>query len=363
MDKEWIPESVNRSSAPSSLKITDLRVTNINGLPKHCILLKLYTNQGIVGYGEVRDASSATYALMLKSRILGENPLNVEKLFRRIRQFGGPSRQGGGVSGIEIALWDIVGKAYGVPVWQLLGGKYRDRVRVYCDTDVEGRHTGLDMGRALKARMDMGFTFLKMDLGIELLFGEEGCLKAPDCMLREIEQYSMKAIRHQKGSIDRELMLGKNYEVFTIPHYATGIHITEKGLDALEAYVRDVRSVIGYKIPRHGVPVLFRLYTRQSEILRGRTEGKIRAGSGDPRDARHHPRRSDAGLLIHVRNLSGQRAEHALPQLQRQARCLPVRLHRKDLRKITGKNRGGLSEHSALRLAAVRRLRLSGKSG
>ncbi len=249
MDKEWIPESVNRSSAPSSLKITDLRVTNINGLPKHCILLKLYTNQGIVGYGEVRDASSATYALMLKSRILGENPLNVEKLFRRIRQFGGPSRQGGGVSGIEIALWDIVGKAYGVPVWQLLGGKYRDRVRVYCDTDVEGRHTGGDMGRALKARMDMGFTFLKMDLGIKLLFGEEGCLNAPEGMLEEIEQYSMKAIRHQKGSIDRELMLGKNYEVFTVPHYATGIHITEKGLDALEAYVRDVRSVIGCEIP------------------------------------------------------------------------------------------------------------------
>ena len=44
MDKEWIPESVNRSSAPSSLKITDLRVTNINGIPKHCILLKIYTN-------------------------------------------------------------------------------------------------------------------------------------------------------------------------------------------------------------------------------------------------------------------------------------------------------------------------------
>ena len=101
MDKEWIPESVNRTSAPGSLKITDLRVTNINGIPKHCILLKIYTNQGIVGYGEVRDASSATYALMLKSRILGENPRNVEKLFRRIRQFGGPSRQGGGVSSIE----------------------------------------------------------------------------------------------------------------------------------------------------------------------------------------------------------------------------------------------------------------------
>ena len=233
----------------SNLKITDLRVTNIDGIPKHCILLKIYTNQGIVGYGEVRDASSATYALMLKSRLLGENPLNVEKLFRRIKQFGGHSRQGGGVSGIEIALWDIVGKAYGVPVYQLLGGKYRDKVRMYCDTDVDGKHTGTDMGHALKKRMEMGYTFLKMDLGIELMLDEPGCLNAPSGFLEDIKKYSMKAINHQKGSIDRDMMLGKNYEVFTIPHYATGIHITEKGLDYLENYVKEVRDVIGYEVP------------------------------------------------------------------------------------------------------------------
>lgn len=249
MEKTWVPESVNRCSAPSELKITDIRATNINGIPKHCILLKVYTNQGIVGYGEVRDASSATYALMLKSRLVGENPLNVEKLFRRIRQFGGPSRQGGGVSGLEVALWDIAGKAYGVPCYQLLGGKYRDKVRMYCDTDVEGKHTGTDMGNALKRRMEAGFTFLKMDLGIELMLDEPGCLNAPSGFLEDIKKYSMKAINHQKGSVDRDMMLGKNYEVFTIPHYATGIHVTEKGLDYLENYVKEIRSVIGYEVP------------------------------------------------------------------------------------------------------------------
>ena len=78
---------------PSDLKITDIRFADIDGAPKRCTLVKLYTNQeGLVGYGEVRDASSRTYAAMLKSRILGENPLNVEKVFRRIRQFGGDSR-------------------------------------------------------------------------------------------------------------------------------------------------------------------------------------------------------------------------------------------------------------------------------
>ncbi len=233
----------------NELKITDIRVADISGLPKHMILLKVYTNAGIVGYGEVRDASSATYALMLKGRLLGENPLNVEKIFHRIKQFGGHSRQGGGVSGIEIALFDIVGKFYGVPCYQLLGGKYRDRVRIYCDTDVDGKHTGTDMGHALKARMEQGFTFLKMDLGIELLYDEEGCLNAPVGAIEELKTYSMKAISHQSGSIDKSLMYGKNYEVFTIPHYASGIHITEKGLDYLEDYVRQVREVIGYEVP------------------------------------------------------------------------------------------------------------------
>lgn len=233
----------------SELRITDLRIAEIDGLPKHMILLKLYTNSGIVGYGEVRDASSATYALMLKNRLLGENPLNIEKLFYRIRQFGGHSRQGGGVSGVEIALYDIVGKFYKIPVYQLLGGQYRDRVRIYCDTDVDGRHTGTDMGRALKRRMEDGFTFLKMDLGIELLYDEPGTLNAPVGLIEEFKKYNRKAICHQSGSIDRSLMFGENYRIFTIPHYATGIHITEKGMDLLENYVKEVRDVIGYEVP------------------------------------------------------------------------------------------------------------------
>ena len=240
---------MNSNSYPSDLKITDIRVANINGAPKHCPLIKVYTNQDIVGYGEVRDASSATYALMLKSRIIGENPCNVDKLFRRIKQFGGHSRQGGGVSGIEIALWDIAGKAWGVPLYQMLGGKFRDKVRMYCDTDVEGKHTGTDMGNALKKRIENGFTFVKMDLGIELLIDEPGCLNAPLGLLDDYKKYSMKAISHQSGSVDRDVMMGKNYEVFTIPHHATGIHITQKGMDYLENYVKEVRDVIGYEIP------------------------------------------------------------------------------------------------------------------
>ena len=235
---------------PSDLKITDMRFVDITDAPKRCTLLRIDTNQGISGYGEVRDASSKTYALMLKSRILGENPCNVDKIFRKIKQFGGPSRQGGGVSGIEIALWDLAGKAFGVPLYQMLGGKFRDEIRVYCDTDVDGKHTGFDMGQALKKRMDMGFTFLKMDLGIGLLLDEPGTINAPLGYLEDMKKYASHVLNVQGGSVTRDMVAHqKSYAIVTTAHPFTGLHLTEKGLDYLENYVKEVRSVIGYEVP------------------------------------------------------------------------------------------------------------------
>ena len=232
---------------PGSLKITDIRFADIDGAPKRCTLVKVYTNQGLIGYGEVRDASSRTYAAMLKSRILGENPCNVDKIFRRIKQFGGDSRQAGGVCALEVACWDLAGKAWGVPVWQLLGGKFRDKVRCYCDTDSEGG--GRDMGKALKERMEKGFTFLKMDLGIELLMGVPGALSAPLGFLEKMREYKKTVFSTPHGSIDPRAMRGEAYDLFNTAHPFTGIHITETGLDYLEQYMADCRAVTGYEIP------------------------------------------------------------------------------------------------------------------
>ena len=100
-------------------------------------IIRIDTNQGLKGYGEVRDGGSPRYALMLKSRLLGENPCNVERVFKRIKQFGFHGRQGGGVSGVEMALWDLAGKAFGVPVYQMLGGRHREQDTALC------RHHGL----------------------------------------------------------------------------------------------------------------------------------------------------------------------------------------------------------------------------
>lgn len=234
--------------SPKDLRITDMRFADIDGAPKRCTLVKIYTNQeGLVGYGEVRDASSRTYAAMLKSRILGANPLDVEKIFRRIKQFGGDSRQAGGVCAIELACWDIAGKYWSVPVWQLLGGRFRDRIRCYCDTDSEGG--GREMGRALLDRMKMGFTFLKMDLGIELLMDKPGMLSAPLGFLDTMRKFKKTVFATPHGSIDPRAMRGEAYDLFNTEHFFTGIHITEKGLDYLEEYMAGVRAEIGDEVP------------------------------------------------------------------------------------------------------------------
>ena len=130
-------------------------------------IIRIDTNQGIYGLGEVRDGADERYALMLKSRILGENPCNVEMVFKIIKQFGGPARQGGGVSGVEMALWDICGKAYNVPCWQLLGGRYRDKVRMYADTPEAPTLDEFKAGLMNTAGSDRVYTWLKMDISID----------------------------------------------------------------------------------------------------------------------------------------------------------------------------------------------------
>ena len=214
-----LEQNVNTHSRPSDLRITDMRIANLAGLPFRASIIRLDTNQGISGYGEVRDLASKTYALLLKSRIIDENPCNIDKIFRKIKQFGHHARQAGGVCGIEMALMDLAGKAYGVPAYQLAGGKFRDKVLCYSDTPSVNDAT--EMGNRLKQRMEQGFKFLKMDVGIDLIEDIPGALIAPPGMLESHE----------------------------IMHPFTGIQITDKGIEALCEYVETVRSIVGYEIP------------------------------------------------------------------------------------------------------------------
>ena len=224
----YTTQKVNRNSSPSELKITDLRIAEIGEVVFRTPIVRIYTNQGIVGHGDVRDGAAKQYALFLKSRLLGENPCNVERLFKKVRQFGHHGRQGGGVSGVEMALWDIVGKAYGVPVYQLLGGKYRDRVRLYCDTTIS--RDPQEYAQRMQQRIDKGYTALKMDIGINLLKDIPGTLiNAPDSQL--------KPYQHE-------------YRGYNLTeHPFTRVQITEKGLEKLCEFLEVMRNQVGYEIP------------------------------------------------------------------------------------------------------------------
>lgn len=222
-------QHVNRNSNPSDLRITDLRIAEVAGAPMRCPIIRIDTNQGIYGLGEVRDGASARYALVLKSRILGENPCQVERLFKRIKLFGNHARQAGGVCGIEMALWDLAGKAYNVPIYQMLGGKYRDSIRLYSDT-TKSNDPEVFADR-LKARKDKGYTFLKMDFGVEMVKDNEGSV----VNTRAFEKG--KAWNSEYGSYGRT------------GHPFTGVQITDKGIAEMVEYVAAVRNKVGYDIP------------------------------------------------------------------------------------------------------------------
>lgn len=158
-----IENAISTHSRPTDLKITDIRIAVVASNYDYPII-RLDTNQGVYGLGEVRDAGHQENALQFKSMLLGQNPCNVDMIFRAIKKFGNWGREGGGVSGLEIALWDLVGKVYGVPCYQLLGGKYRDKVRLYADTPAPEEATPAGYRKALAGRKALGLTFIKFDI-------------------------------------------------------------------------------------------------------------------------------------------------------------------------------------------------------
>ncbi len=111
------------------MKIVDLKCAVIGKNP----IVRVVTDEGISGYGEVEQYKPylKPFIMHFREGLIGQDPTDVERCMMRIRQRGSFKPWGAAVSVIEHALWDIAGKAAGVPVYKLLGGKVRDQVRVY----------------------------------------------------------------------------------------------------------------------------------------------------------------------------------------------------------------------------------------
>ncbi len=164
-------DNAAKPSSPSDLKITDVKCGYIRG--GHGLFVKIHTNQGIWGCGEGADATPGTYHLVkaFGRRIQGQSPLNVHRLFEQVRRSGFFEGAQSGMyvavlTAVETALWDLAGKALGVPVYQLLGGKFRDKLRVYMDTALYQARLPKpeQFAKSAKDAVEMGFTAVKFDL-------------------------------------------------------------------------------------------------------------------------------------------------------------------------------------------------------
>lgn len=151
------------------MKIKDIQTIEVLG-HGYSTYVRVYTDDGLTGTGECIHGRSATSAIIneMKALLINENPMDVDRLFEKVRRayiFDGAI--GGNVisalTGIEIALWDLVGKALNLPVYQLLGGKFRDKIRLY--SDCGGNMGDPDsFGKKAKEVVSMGFNAIKFDI-------------------------------------------------------------------------------------------------------------------------------------------------------------------------------------------------------
>jgi len=154
------------------VEITDVQTTMVDGnFP--WTLVRVYTDAGVVGTGEAYWGAGAPELIeRMKPFIIGENPLDIDRMTEHlVQKMSGEGSIGGvtvtAISGIEVALHDLAGKILGVPAYQLLGGKYRDKVRVYCDCHTADEADPVACAdEAERVVEELGYDALKFDLDV-----------------------------------------------------------------------------------------------------------------------------------------------------------------------------------------------------
>ena len=219
------------------MKIIDLKATVIGSNP----IVRIVTDEGINGWGQVESYKPylKSHILFYKDLILGMDPTDVERVMLRIRRMGSFKPWGSSVSAIEMALWDIAGKAAGVPVYKLLGGKVRDKVRVYNGSvrfpmaGAEPEHFAENMAKMMESKEN--FSIIKQGIGFH------------SQMPRQVPNYYL-------GEMD------------TVGRHPNRGLLTERGMAHTIACIEAMKEVTGDKVglaldcgPGHTVPDAIRL--------------------------------------------------------------------------------------------------------
>lgn len=152
------------------MKVTDVKIFPVDCFRTNWVFIKVYTDEGIDGVGEatLEYKEKALFGAVehIRDYLIGKNPLDIEKhyhdIYRDAYWRGGPVLMSA-LSAVECALWDIEGKFLGVPVYQLLGGKCNDRVRIYINGWFSGARTPEEFGAKAKEAVKRGVTAMKWD--------------------------------------------------------------------------------------------------------------------------------------------------------------------------------------------------------
>ncbi len=190
-------------------------------------MVRIVTDQGISGYGEAESAKSYLKPMVLfyKEYLLGEDPTNVARIMLKIRRMGAFKPWGAAVSAIEIALWDVAGLAAGLPVYKLLGGKIRDRVRPYGNSENNAQMVPrtpqdyAELAQKVKEAKE-GYTLVKFPVGFHNI-----------AMMNSIPN----------------AWYGQNWTGRNPPYIDRGL-MTERGIDHVVACVEATKKVLGDQI-------------------------------------------------------------------------------------------------------------------
>jgi len=203
------------------MKITDLKCAVIGQNP----VVRVVTDEGLSGFGQAENPKHylKPHVLFYKPYLLGEDPTNVERVMLKIRRLGSFKPWGSAVSAIEMALWDVAGKAAGLPVYKLLGGKVRDSVRVY-NGGVRFPMAGSSPEDYAENMVKMkaspeGFTIIKQGIGFH------------SAMVRQVPEFFYGELHPMPASTDA-------------PHPNRG-PLTERGLKHVIACVEAMKAVLG----------------------------------------------------------------------------------------------------------------------
>jgi gluconate/galactonate dehydratase len=227
--------SASRAPGPRDLEITDVQTTMVDGnFP--WTLVRVYTDAGMVGDGEAYWGAGVPELIERMTPFLrGENPLDVDRLYEHlVQKMSGEGSIAGvtvtAISGIELALMDLVGKVHEAPAYQFIGGKYRDAVRVYCDCHTEAEADPVACAdEAERVVRDLGFDALKFDLDVPTPGGHEKDRATRHLRRPEIE-HKERIVEAVTGRV------GTDADVAFDCHWAYTANSAERLATALEPY-------------------------------------------------------------------------------------------------------------------------------